>query len=106
MKKNYNSLQNILSLNGIGFNAHGDYKIECSDEQWEQIVKVDSNTKFMRNKPWPHWYKWQVIFGKERANGGTSEDMLDASYRQNVHNQSINPGKGKDYHGTWKRFSQ
>ncbi|KAL1568786.1 hypothetical protein AAHA92_00352 [Salvia divinorum] len=98
MKKNYNNLQNILSRRGIGFNAHGDYKIECSDEQWEQIVKVDNNAKFMRNKPWPHWYKWEIIFGKVRANGGTSEDMLDASYRQNAHNQPINLGEGEDYH--------
>ncbi|KAL1543543.1 hypothetical protein AAHA92_20505 [Salvia divinorum] len=30
---------------GIGFNADGDYKIDCDDEQWEQIVKADKNAK-------------------------------------------------------------
>lgn len=43
-KKNYYSLSNILDRSGIGFNLHEDFKIDCSDEQWDQIVKVCSFT--------------------------------------------------------------
>ena len=40
-KKSYNSLQHILQLSGVGFNLNGDHKIDCDDEMWRQIVKVD-----------------------------------------------------------------
>ena len=39
-KKSYGLLRSILSRTGIGFNSDGKYKIECDDEQWEQIVQV------------------------------------------------------------------
>ena len=38
-KKNHKSLSQILSRSGVGFTA--DFKIDCDDEQWEQIVKVN-----------------------------------------------------------------
>lgn len=41
-KKSYGSLRSILGRTGVGFNPHGDYKIDCTDEQWEQIVAVNS----------------------------------------------------------------
>lgn len=39
-KKNYYSLAKILDRSGVGFNLHDDFKIDCSDDQWDQIVKV------------------------------------------------------------------
>ncbi|KAG6411772.1 hypothetical protein SASPL_129856 [Salvia splendens] len=39
-KKNYSSLCAILDRRRVGFNVHDDYKIECDDEQWSQIVQV------------------------------------------------------------------
>lgn len=39
-KKNYSSICSILDRSGVGFNVHNDYKIECDDEQWSQIVQV------------------------------------------------------------------
>ena len=39
-KKFYNSLNSMLDRSGVGFNSDGDWKIECNDEQWAQIVKV------------------------------------------------------------------
>ncbi|KAL1545247.1 hypothetical protein AAHA92_21994 [Salvia divinorum] len=40
-------------------NRGGDYKTDCDDDQWDQIVKVDHNARFMRNKSWPYWEHWQ-----------------------------------------------
>lgn len=37
-KKNYRSLSHILSRSGVGFTA--DHKIDCDDEQWQQIIQV------------------------------------------------------------------
>ncbi|XP_041995022.1 uncharacterized protein LOC121745260 [Salvia splendens] len=31
-KKSYNSMRGILSRTGVGFNPHGDFKIDCDDE--------------------------------------------------------------------------
>lgn len=39
-KRDYNSLRGILGRSGVGFNLHDDYKIDCDDDQWSQIVKV------------------------------------------------------------------
>ncbi|KAL1557052.1 hypothetical protein AAHA92_10867 [Salvia divinorum] len=74
-KRCYYSLSLILDRSGVGFNSDGDFKIECNDEQWSQIVKVDSNAKYMRNKSWPYWEDWNIIFGKDRASGVRVEDV-------------------------------
>ncbi|KAL1553678.1 hypothetical protein AAHA92_14326 [Salvia divinorum] len=39
---------------GVGFNEMGDFKIDCDDEQWSQIVKADPHARHMRSKSWPH----------------------------------------------------
>lgn len=39
-KRNYSSLVAMLNRSGVGFNEHGDFKIDCSDEQWAHIVAV------------------------------------------------------------------
>ena len=33
VKKSYNSLAKILDRSGVGFNVHGDFKIDCDDDQ-------------------------------------------------------------------------
>ncbi|XP_042025293.1 uncharacterized protein LOC121772317 isoform X2 [Salvia splendens] len=53
-KREYGALSTILDRSGVGFNSNNDYKIECNNEQWAQIVKADSNAKTMRNKSWPY----------------------------------------------------
>ncbi|KAL1560056.1 hypothetical protein AAHA92_10321 [Salvia divinorum] len=77
-KKCYGSLSAILNRSGIGFKTKGDYKIDCDDDQWDQIVKVDHNAHFMRNKSWPYWEDWQVIFRKDRASGSFTEDLMES----------------------------
>lgn len=39
-KRHYYSLMAILDRSGVGFNPHGDYKIDIDDEQWAQVVQV------------------------------------------------------------------
>ncbi|XP_042022975.1 uncharacterized protein LOC121770287 [Salvia splendens] len=76
-KRCYNSLRGILSRSGVGFNLHDDYKIDCDDDQWSQIVKQDPHARYMRDKSWPFWDHWQVIFGKDRAAGGSATGLMD-----------------------------
>ena len=44
--KLYYALAAILDKSGVGFNLHGDYKLDCDDNVWEEITKVDN--KFLR----------------------------------------------------------
>ncbi|KAL1569523.1 hypothetical protein AAHA92_00994 [Salvia divinorum] len=62
---------------GVGFNMNGDYKIDCDDDQWSQIVKCDPNARFMRYKSWPLWEDWKYLFGKDHASGAVAEDTYD-----------------------------
>ncbi|XP_042032575.1 uncharacterized protein LOC121779320 [Salvia splendens] len=78
-KKSYNSLCGILGRSGVGFNLHNDYKIDCDDDQWEQIITADKEARNMRFKSWPMWDAWKEIFGKDRAVGTTAADLGEMS---------------------------
>ncbi|KAG6412276.1 hypothetical protein SASPL_124950 [Salvia splendens] len=69
---------NGFRSSGVGFNPHGDYKIDIDDEQWSQVVQKDVNAKYMRNKSWPMLDDWKEVFGKDRAEGVRSVDLEDA----------------------------
>ncbi|KAL1550152.1 hypothetical protein AAHA92_18152 [Salvia divinorum] len=73
-----NSDNRFRAGSGVGFNNNGDHKIDFEDDQWDQII--DPDAKFMRNKSWPLWEHWQVIFGKDMAGGEGAEDMHDAAF--------------------------
>ncbi|KAG6423502.1 hypothetical protein SASPL_113899 [Salvia splendens] len=72
-KKSYGSLRLILSRSGVGFNNHGDYKIDCSDDQWDQIVHET----------------WKSIFCKDRASGGGAEQLQTATVRLRAHSSGV-----------------
>ncbi|XP_057780275.1 uncharacterized protein LOC130998869 [Salvia miltiorrhiza] len=84
-KKNYNSLCTMLDVTGVGFNLDGKHMIDCTNEQWEHIVKKDNNARNMRKKSWPYLEQWSEIFGKDRATGDVAEDLMEAA-RQTYHN--------------------
>ena len=39
-KKFYGALSQVLSKSGIRFNLKGDFKIDCEDAEWQEILKV------------------------------------------------------------------
>ncbi|KAL1550175.1 hypothetical protein AAHA92_18174 [Salvia divinorum] len=82
---------------GVGFNLKNDYKIECDNDQWAQIVKQDRNARFMRFKSWPMWEDWKLIFGKYRATGDVSEDSHDSYNVYNVPNKVGSGVGGADF---------
>ncbi|KAG6390972.1 hypothetical protein SASPL_148718 [Salvia splendens] len=48
---------------------------------------LDSSVKTMRNKAWPYWDPWIVIFGKDCAIGTGAEDVADGA--QAVRQQNV-----------------
>ncbi|XP_057766301.1 uncharacterized protein LOC130986786 [Salvia miltiorrhiza] len=99
-KKNYYSLCLIFRVTGVGFNVHGDHMIDCTTEQWEQIVKKDSNARNMRKKSWPMLDAWKEVFGKDRATCDNAEDLLDAVTDMYQHRKmpQNTPEPDGDYH--------
>ncbi|XP_042001907.1 uncharacterized protein LOC121751256 [Salvia splendens] len=97
-KKNYSSLCTMLDRSGVGFNLHDDYKIECDDEQWAQIVQKDSNARYMRNKSWPHWDSWKEIFGKNCVVCVRAKDAGEAVAKMKASQEHTNGYVEGDYH--------
>ncbi|KAL1544402.1 hypothetical protein AAHA92_21259 [Salvia divinorum] len=58
---------------GVGLNLHEDFKINCDDDQWAQIVKSDNNARGMR---------------------GTSDVMKEKAHADNIDDLESNG----DYH--------
>ncbi|XP_057771108.1 uncharacterized protein LOC130990897 [Salvia miltiorrhiza] len=77
-KKSYGSLSLMLGNSGAGFNLKGTFMIDCNNDTWEQIVKKDNNALKMRYKSWPMFDDWKDIFGKDRATGEQTEDLMEA----------------------------
>ncbi|KAG6384860.1 hypothetical protein SASPL_153679 [Salvia splendens] len=63
----------------------------------KQIVKADSNAKYMHNKAWPLFNDWKGIFGKDRANGFRAEDMHPAAEKLYGHPTPIPETQPSDY---------
>ncbi|KAL1546423.1 hypothetical protein AAHA92_23023 [Salvia divinorum] len=102
-KKSYASLRAILGRSGVGFNTDGDHKIDCDDDQWDQIVQADKDAKFMRTKSWPFWETWKCIFGKDRASGG-AENIDDAADRVRSQLAGASQCNENDYHPSFDDF--
>ncbi|XP_057773941.1 uncharacterized protein LOC130993179 [Salvia miltiorrhiza] len=97
-KKNYASLSYMLTKTGVGFNVDGKYMIDCDTELWNEIVKCDPNASNMRKKSWLYLEEWKEIFGKDRANGTSAEDVVDALHEMNDEDNLDNEGTQGDYH--------
>ncbi|KAG6384851.1 hypothetical protein SASPL_113449 [Salvia splendens] len=103
-KRNYYSLSKILDRSGVGFNVHNDFKIDCSDDQWDQIVRQDPNARTMRHKAWPLWDDWKMIFGNDRATGGTAEGIGEAVANNTTDEAFTSIGESADYYPSFEDF--
>ena len=52
----------------------------------------------MRHKSWPFWEAWNVIFGKDRANGGEAEDVAESAKRLRAQQSVGSQCYANDYH--------
>ncbi|KAL7215875.1 hypothetical protein ACSBR1_027925 [Camellia fascicularis] len=63
-RKQYNTLQYMLKISGFGWDD-------------EQKMRVP-DAKGIRNRPFPFYEDWLILFGKDRATGELAEDPADA----------------------------
>ncbi|KAK6153770.1 hypothetical protein DH2020_013409 [Rehmannia glutinosa] len=99
-KKDYGSLVTMLSRSGIWWNVTTNM-IDAPDDAWAEYVKVDANARLMRNKSWPFYNDWVMIFGKDRATWEHAEDFTDA-LNHVLNGQSI---PQDDYHVNLENLS-
>ncbi|KAL8492410.1 hypothetical protein ACS0TY_023846 [Phlomoides rotata] len=79
-KKSYSSLVTTHTTTGVGFNTTTS-QLECTDDQWESVVKKDPLMRDMRYKEWSYFLDWVDIFGLDGATGSVAEDMVEMAKR-------------------------
>ncbi|KAG6424332.1 hypothetical protein SASPL_114747 [Salvia splendens] len=85
-EKNYGSLSGILGRSGVGFNLTNDFKIDCDNEQWEQIITADKNVRNMRfNGGSEYVASTDAPSGANPQNNKSSPQGLDQSASDSDH---------------------
>ncbi|XP_028060687.1 uncharacterized protein LOC114264281 [Camellia sinensis] len=77
-RKQYNALQDMLNMSGFGWNDEQKMVLVDSDDVWQNYVRRVPDAKGMRNRPFPFYEDWLILFGKDRATGELAEDPADA----------------------------
>ncbi|XP_028102674.1 uncharacterized protein LOC114301915 [Camellia sinensis] len=77
-RKQYNTLQDMLNISGFGWDDEQEMVLVDSDDVWQNYVRRVPDAKGMRNKPFPLYEDWLILFGKDRAIGELAEDPADA----------------------------
>ncbi|KAL8541067.1 hypothetical protein ACS0TY_002376 [Phlomoides rotata] len=75
-KKSYSSLVTVHTTTGVGFNTITS-QLECTDDEWNSVVKSDPLMRDMRYKEWPYFPNWIDIFGLDRATSSVAEDVVE-----------------------------
>ncbi|GFS37804.1 hypothetical protein Acr_00g0054040 [Actinidia rufa] len=73
-RRQYNLLQDMLKTSGFGYANYVEKMILVdSDDVWDNYVRREKDVKGMRNKTFPYYEAWLVLFGKDRATGDLAE---------------------------------
>ncbi|KAA8529641.1 hypothetical protein F0562_034259 [Nyssa sinensis] len=68
LKKHCDAITDMRGAIGIRWNNE-EHTVMCEDDDiWEDWVKIHSDAKGLRNKPFPYYDDLCIIFGKNRAN--------------------------------------
>ncbi|KAL8555755.1 hypothetical protein ACS0TY_003535 [Phlomoides rotata] len=67
-----------LLATGVGFNTTT-CQLDCTDDQWDSIMKRDPNARLMRSMSWPLYEDLCEIFGQSRATGEAGVSHLRAT---------------------------
>ncbi|CAL5406043.1 unnamed protein product [Camellia sinensis] len=77
-RKHYGLLYEMTKLSGFRWNDTEKMVLVDSDDVWENFVRRQPSASSMRNKSFPYYEDWLVLFGKDRATGELAEDPADA----------------------------
>ncbi|GFY96079.1 hypothetical protein Acr_11g0003850 [Actinidia rufa] len=69
----------MLKTSGFGWDDYVEKMILVdSDDVWDNYVRREKDVKGMRNKTFPYYEAWLVLFGKDRATGDLAEGPADS----------------------------
>ncbi|CAL5344241.1 unnamed protein product [Camellia sinensis] len=77
-RKQYNTLQDMLKISGFGWDDEQKMVLVDSDDVWLNYVRRVPDAKGMRNRPFPFYEDWLILFGKDRATCELAKDPADA----------------------------
>ncbi|KAL8487233.1 hypothetical protein ACS0TY_023778 [Phlomoides rotata] len=76
--KHYSAIVSAkLQATSVGFNTTT-CQLECTDDQWDSILKKDPTLRGMKHKEWHYFVDWINIFGKDRATGEAAREVPEA----------------------------
>ncbi|KAL8554160.1 hypothetical protein ACS0TY_002397 [Phlomoides rotata] len=92
-------LSKFHTTTGVGFNTTTS-QLECTDDEWDSVVKRDPLMRGMRYKEWPYFPDWIDIFGLDRATGSVAEDVVEMAKRlKSLYGQSPTDDIQQEYDG-------
>ncbi|GFY86394.1 hypothetical protein Acr_05g0000330 [Actinidia rufa] len=68
----------MLKTSGFGWDDVEKIILVDSDDVWDNYVKREKDVKGMRNKSFPYYEDWLVLFGKDRATRDLAEGPADS----------------------------
>ncbi|KAL7251347.1 hypothetical protein ACSBR1_013228 [Camellia fascicularis] len=77
-RKQYNTLQDMLNISGFGWDDGQKMVLVDSDDVWQNYVRRMLDAKGMRNRPFPFYEDWLILFGKDRTTAELAKDPADA----------------------------
>ncbi|KAK3219569.1 hypothetical protein Dsin_013539 [Dipteronia sinensis] len=78
MKDRYSAAYDMLNTSGFGWDDTRKCVIVDSPEILEEYLKKHPNKNYAANRPFPHYERLVVVFGKDRATGSMAESAADA----------------------------
>ncbi|KAI8009303.1 hypothetical protein LOK49_LG06G02608 [Camellia lanceoleosa] len=68
----------MLKIRGFGWDDEQKMVLVDSDDIWLNYVRRVPDAKGMRNRPFPFYEDWLILFGKDKATGELAEGPADA----------------------------
>ncbi|KAL8551135.1 hypothetical protein ACS0TY_000278 [Phlomoides rotata] len=93
-RKHYSAIVSAkLLVTGVGFNTTT-CQLDCTNDQWDSILKKDSALHGIRHKEWHYFVDWIDIFGKDHATSEAAKEE-ENSVSQKAKNTSRQRSGGK-----------
>ncbi|KAK4852245.1 hypothetical protein QYF36_022346 [Acer negundo] len=78
LKDKFSAAYDMLNTSGFGWDDKNKCVIVDSTEILDTYLKKHPNKNYTANRPFPHYERLVIVFGKDRATGSMAESAADA----------------------------
>ncbi|KAL7243003.1 hypothetical protein ACSBR1_015418 [Camellia fascicularis] len=97
-RKQYNTLQDMLKISGFGWDDEQKMVLVHNDHVWLNYARIYiirvPDAKRMRNRRFPFYEDWLILFEKDRATGELAKDPADAVAAMENEDANVTTEKG------------